>query len=75
MSDSQAPVFRKKQSLEKDIEYKRENLKAYKKYINPQKDEQISVLRAKKLKKELEMKNCFWIQCMVIKNHILLSRD
>lgn len=66
MSAAQSPVSRKKQLLEKEIEYKQRSLKAYKKYINSTDDEIISVLEAKKLKKEEEFKKCHWIQCIAI---------
>lgn len=51
MSAAQSPVSRRKQLLEKEIEYKRKSLKAYKEYINPTDDEIICVLAAKKIKK------------------------
>lgn len=66
MSAAQSPVSRRKQLLEKEIEYKRKSLKAYKEYINPTDDEIICVLEAKKIKKEEEFKKCYWIQCMAI---------
>lgn len=65
MSASQATDSRKKQ-LEKDIEDKRKCLNAYKEYIKPKDDETICVLEAKKSKKEKELKNIYWIQCMTI---------
>lgn len=65
MSASQATDSRKKQ-LEKDIEDKRKRLNAYKEYIKPKDDETICVLEAKKSKKEKELKNSYWIQCMTI---------
>lgn len=64
MSAAQSP--RKKQLLEKEIEYKQKSLKAYKEYINSTDNEIICVLEAKKLKKEEELKKCHWIQCMTI---------
>lgn len=66
MSAAQSSVSRKKQLLEKEIEYKQKSLKAYTEYISPTKDEIICVLEAKKLKKEEEFKKCYWIQCMAI---------
>lgn len=53
MSASQASDSRKKQRLEKEIEYKRKSLQAYKKFIKPKDDEIICVLEAKKLKKNM----------------------
>lgn len=66
MSAAQSPISRKKQMLEKEIEYKQKSLKAYKEYINSTDDEIICVLEAKKSKKEEEFKKCYWIQCMAI---------
>lgn len=76
MSASQAIDSRKKQ-LEKDIEDKRKSLNAYKECIKPKDDEIIGVLEAKKSKKEKELKNSYWIQCMAIlrKNSFLPSLD
>lgn len=62
MSAAQSPISRKKQMLEKEIEYKQKSLKAYKEYINSTDDEIICVLEAKKSKKEEEFKKCYWIQ-------------
>lgn len=76
MSAAQSPVSRRKQLLEKEIEYKRKSLKAYKEYINPTDDEIICVLEAKKIKKEEEFKKCYRIQCMaILKKKHLLSVD
>lgn len=73
MAAPQGPVSRK--LLEKEIEYKRKSLKAYKQYIKPKNDGFICVLEAKNLKKEEELKKCYWIQCMaILKNIFLLSR-
>lgn len=66
MSAAQSPVSRKKQLLEKEIEYKQKSLKAYIEFINSTDDEIIYVLKAKKLTKEEEFKKCHWLQCMAI---------
>lgn len=69
MAASHAPVSRKKQLLEKEIEYKDHSLIGYKKYIKPiEENEIICVLEAKKSNKEEELKNCYWIQCMATKS-------
>lgn len=70
MAAPQGPVSRK--LLEKEIEYKRNGLKAYKEYIKPKNDDFICVLEAKKLKKEEELKKCYWIQYWAKSN---LSND
>lgn len=75
MSASQSPVSREKQQLENKIEKKQKSLKAYKEYINHTDDEIICVLEAKKLKKEKELKKCYWIQCMAIfRKAFIISR-
>lgn len=66
MSASEDSVSRKKLDLEREIEEKRNSLDGYKKYINPKDDEIISVLEAKRSKKEEELKKCYWNQCIAI---------
>lgn len=69
MAASHAPVSRKKQLLEKEIEYKDHSLIGYKKYIEPiEENEIICVLEAKKSNKEEELKNCYWIQYWAKRN-------
>lgn len=73
MAAPQGPVSRK--LLEKEIEYKRKSFKAYKEYVKPKNEDIICVLEAKKLKKEEELKKCFWIQCRaILKNKFVLMR-
>lgn len=71
MAASHGPVSRKKQLLEEEIEYKQKSLIGYKEYVKPSKNEIICVLEAKKSKKEAELKNCYWIQCMATKKFLL----
>lgn len=73
MSASQASDSRKKRRLEKEIEYKRKSLQAYKNFIKPKDDEIICVLEAKKLQKEHELKTCYRIQCTAFFLNDLLS--
>lgn len=77
MSAPEDSVSRKKLDLERKIEKKRNSLDGYKKYINPKDDEIISVLEAKRSKKEEELKKCYWNQCIAIflKKKLLLSID
>lgn len=62
MSASKVSDSRKREMLEKEIEYKRKSLQAYATYINRKDDENICVLEAKKFKKEVELKKCYTIQ-------------
>lgn len=66
MSVSQATISRNKQVLEKDIEEKQASFNYCKENINPKDDEKIWVLEAKKSRKEKELKNSYWFQCMAI---------
>lgn len=66
MSASEDTVSREKLDLEREIEKKRKSLDGYKKCIDPKEYEIISVLEAKKSKKEKELKNCYWNQCIAI---------
>lgn len=61
--------------LEKEVESKRRNVESYRNYIVPREDECISVLEAKKSEKEEELKNCYWMQCMIFFIVYLLSVD
>lgn len=76
MSASEDSVSRKKLDLERKIEKKRNSLNGYKKEINPKDDEIISVLEAKRSKKEEEFKKCYWNQCIAIfkKNVVAINR-
>lgn len=62
MFATEPPVFKSRKLLEKEIESKRRNLETFEKYIVPKDDECIKVLEAMKTKKEMELKNCLWIQ-------------
>lgn len=66
MSASNVSDSRKKELLEKEIEYKQKSLQAYKKYINRKDDEIVWVLEAKKSQKEVELKKCYQIQCTTV---------
>lgn len=52
--------------LEKEVESKRRNFESYRDHIVPKEDECISVLEAKMSEKEEELKNCYWMQCMIV---------
>lgn len=73
MSASQASVSRKKQVLEKKIKQEQTKFDELKKDTKPKDDEKIWVLETKKLRKERELKNSYWFQCMAI--FFLLSLD
>lgn len=62
MSASKVSDSRKIELLKNEIENKRKDLQAYKKYINRKDDEIIWVLEAEKFKKEVELKKCYQIQ-------------
>lgn len=66
MSASKVSDSRKREMLEKEIEYKRKSLQAFETYINRKDDENICVLEAKKFKKEVELKKCYMIQCKAV---------
>lgn len=66
MSASQASVSRKKQVLEKKIKQEQTKFDELKKDTKPKDDEKIWVLETKKLRKERELKNSYWFQCMAI---------
>lgn len=65
MLNSQVSLSRRQKMLEKEIESKQRSLECYRKYIDPQYDECISVLEAKKSKKEEDMRNLSWFQCKI----------
>lgn len=48
--------------LKKLIQSKEKDLEIYKTSINPKDDESITVLTARKEKKEKDYKNCYWFQ-------------
>lgn len=50
--------------MEKELKSKLESLEGLRKHICPENDDIICVLEAKKSKKEEELKNCYWFQCM-----------
>lgn len=50
--------------MEKELKSKLESLEGLRKHICPKNDDIICVLEAKKSKKEEELKNCYWFQCM-----------
>lgn len=66
MSVSKVSNSRRRQMLEKEIKNKRKSLEAYKTFINPKYDENISVLEAKKFQKEVELKKCYVMQCTAV---------
>lgn len=57
-------MSKQREKLEEDIENSRQELEKYQHYINPQKNESFGILSEKKSKKEEELKNCYWFQCM-----------
>lgn len=62
MNEIRSSGSQNRKLLEKEVESKRKNLESYRKLIAPRKDECISVLEAKKSKKEAEMRNCYRLQ-------------
>lgn len=53
-----------RQKLEEDIKNSRQELEKCQNYVNPQNNESIRILSEKKSKKEEELQNCYWFQCM-----------
>lgn len=65
MSTTAAPKNRK--LLEREVESKRKDVERLMAYIKPDEEECIRVLVEKKTKKEEEIINCYWFQCMTFK--------
>lgn len=65
MLNSQVSLSRRRKMLEKEVESKQKSLESYRRYIAPNYDECISVLEAKKSKKEEDLKNLHWFQCKI----------
>lgn len=65
MLSSQISLSRRRKMLEKEVESKQRSLECYRKYIDPHYDECISVLEAKKSKKEEDLRNLHWFQCKI----------
>lgn len=68
---SKRDVSKERQKLEEDIENARQELEICKHNVNPQKNESIRILSEKKSKKEEELKNCYWFQCMTFIKYLL----
>lgn len=62
----QLQMAKSRKFLEKEIESKQKSFESYKHYINPDSDEDISVLEAQISDKEEELKTYYWFSCMYL---------
>lgn len=73
MFTCQVPVLKNRKILEMEVDSKRRNLMKYKEYFVPKDNECVRVMEAEKTRKEEELKNCYWIQCMLFLFKFLLQ--
>lgn len=73
---TEVPLTKEAKVLKKQIQSKEKDLDIYKTSIDPKANESITVLTARKEKKEKDYKNCYWFQGIyVFKNISYLFRE
>lgn len=73
---TEVPLTKEAKVLKKQIQSKEKDLDIYKTSIDPKENESITVLTARKEKKEKDYKNCYWFQGIhVFKNISYLFRE
>lgn len=67
---TEVPLTPEAKTLKKQIQSKEKDLDIYKTLIDPKENESITVLTARKGKKEKDYKNCYWFQGIHVSKNI-----